>query len=101
MLWKLFTIIFLLLYSSYYIRIDTIMLTLTNTSYIYIDQFFLYFSLPFSCVLTFVGDRKEDDKSVFVKYFISGRTDLYEANGFKHCIIVAISEPRFDCLWSM
>lgn len=74
------------------------MLTLTNTSYIYIDQFFLYFSLPFSCVLTFVGDRKEDDKSVFVKYFISGRTDLYEANGFKHCIIVAISEPRFDCL---
>lgn len=73
------------------------MLALTNISHIYTDQFFLYFS-PFFSVLTFGGDREENDKSVFVKYFISDGTDLHEANGFKHCVIVAISEPSFGCL---
>lgn len=47
------------------------MLALTNISHIYIDQFFLSLSSPSLYVLTFAGDREEDDESVFVKYFIS------------------------------
>lgn len=52
------------------------MLALTNTSHIYIEQFFLHLSSPFIYVFTSVGDREEDHKSVFVKYFISYETDL-------------------------
>lgn len=74
------------------------MLALTSISHIYVEQFFLYLSSPFIYVLTFVGDREKGDKSVFVKYFISYTTDLYEANGFKCCVIVGISEPSFECL---
>lgn len=74
------------------------MLALTNTSHIYTEQFFLHLSSPFMCVFTSVGDGEEDQKSVFVKYFISCETDLQEANGFQHCGTAAISEPSLDCL---
>lgn len=50
-------------------------MALTNTSHIYIEQFFLHLSSPFIYVFTSVGEREEDHESVFVKYFISYETD--------------------------